>query len=208
MSFLPSALTMLLIVGNIFGVGMLIPQAQKLARTQHLGGVSPRWIGLGFAINAGWLAYSLLADLPGLIPVSSGALALYGWMLVTIGRISPSGIRQALATAIALLTALTFTALTAGVTAMGLLGLGLLYIVQFTPAAWESIKSADLSGIAPMTWVMALVEAAIWATYAQSTGDIALLLGGIGASVMSIVVLANLLRFRIAPSHTPEVLVH
>lgn len=194
MIFFPSTLTLLLIIGNIFGVAMLIPQARKLARTNHMAGVSPRWVGLGFAINAGWLAYGLLADLPGLIPVSAGALVLYGWMLATLRRIPQSGIAQALTTGGTLIAALIITGVVGGVTAMGILGLGFLYIVQFAPAAWESSRSADLSGIAPMTWVMALTEAAIWAIYARSTGDIGLLLGGIGASAMSIIVLANLYR--------------
>ncbi len=194
MNFVPSTLTMLLIVANVFGVGMLVPQARRLARTKRVAGVSPRWIGLGVGINTGWLAYGFLADLPGLLPVSAGALALYGWMLITLAQIPNGGTAEAVATAVALLVLLAAIALTAGIPAMGVIGLGFLYTVQFVPAARESFTSIDLSGIAPTTWAMALIEAAIWAFYGVSTSDVGLLIGGIGASVMSSIVLFNVYR--------------
>lgn len=194
MSFVISPLFLLLVVANVLGVGMLVPQGARLAKSKSIAGVSPRWVGLGFGINIGWLAYATLADLPGLLPVSAGALVLYGWMLISLGKISRTAVVEGLLTSALLLAALVLTGFVGGVAAVGIFGLGFLYTVQFAPAAWESFTSSDLSGIAPVTWIMGLVEAAIWTVYGRSTGDLGLVVGGTGASIMAIIVLVNLLR--------------
>ena len=84
MFFSLSLLDLAVVLATILGVGMLVPQARDLARNRDFRGVSAGWIGGGLAINSGWLVYALAAGLPGLLPVSLGALVLYGWMSATL----------------------------------------------------------------------------------------------------------------------------
>ncbi len=84
--------------------------------------------------------------------------------------------------------------LVGGWTAAGV-AIGLSYAVQFTPAAITAVRSAELDGIAASTWTMALVEAVVWLAYGLSVSDTALVLGGSGGTVMSVVILAAVWRY-------------
>jgi len=183
-----------LVVANVVGVAMLFPQAIRLHRTGQLGGISPHWIGFGLMMNAGWLVYGLVVDLPGLIPVSAAALAVYVWIYRRAMTLSRSVAVTAATTAASLAVGSVVVAVFAGVTVDGI-GLGLLYTVQFLPAAIEAVTADDLSGLAPATWGLALLEAVIWTYYGSATGDLSLLVGGVGAAVMSSIVLVAAVRF-------------
>jgi len=187
-------LNMLLVIANVVGVAMLIPQAVRLHRTGQLGGISAHWIGFGLMMNAGWLVYGLVKDLPGLIPVSAAAFGVYVWIFRRAMTLSRSVAVTAATSAVALAVVSFVVALVAGVTVAGI-WLGLLYTVQFLPAAIEAVIADDLSGLAPATWALALLEAVIWTYYGVATGDLSLLVGGTGAALMAGIVLVAVVRF-------------
>ncbi len=178
-------------LANVFGVGMLVPQALRLARRRCVSGVSPTWIGVGVAINAGWLIYAAQREVYGLIPVSLGSLVLYLVMANAMYRIDQATFTRAVIAALVVSNVLAWSMAVDGVGTLGLALAGL-YTVQFAPASVSAVRTSDLDGVAPSTWVMAFVEAVIWAGYGAAISDVAVLLGGAGASVMSAVVLVRL----------------
>lgn len=199
MFFSLSLLDLAVVLATILGVGMLVPQARDLARNRDFRGVSAGWIGGGLAINSGWLVYALAAGLPGLLPVSLGALVLYGWMSATLVSAAPELVQPALRGVAVIVGVCIVAGLVGGLAAFGLT-IALTYSAQFTPAAWSAVSSADLSGVSMSTWAMALIEAVTWAVYGWYLGDTALTIGGAGASVMSSIVVLGLLIRREAPT--------
>lgn len=188
------SLALLLIVGlvmaNVLGVAMLVPQALRLVRRGEVAGVSASWIGAGVAINGGWVAYALATGLVGLLPVSMGAGILYVWMAIIVGRIEPSLFLRAVGVAGVVAGLFVVAGLVGGVAGVGGV-VASLYAGQFAPAAWSSVVSSDLAGVSPLTWIMALGEAAIWVGYGRYVGDWALMVGGMGAALMSVIVLVT-----------------
>lgn len=196
MNFFAIFVLPLVAVANVLGVAMLVPQCLRM-RHSGLAGVSATWIGLGLGINAGWLLYATMASLYGLVPVSLGALILYGWMLAHLSRLNPGQCVRVATFAGCVGVVLSMLAVI-DLSLMGL-GLGLLYTVQFAPAAWEVVRQADVSGVAPSTWLMALLEASIWALYGIVLADVGLIVGGLGASTMSLIVLVSVGSSQVRP---------
>ena len=185
-------LTSLLVVANVLGGGMAFPQAVRLTRTRLADGVSPVWIGVSFVMNLWWLTYGLANELWGLVPVSLVAAVLYAVIavvyLAVVGRAGLAGIAVG---AIGLGSVpLPFLAV-GGWPAAGL-AVGLCYGMQLAPAVVGAFRSRDLAGIAAGTWVLALVESAIWLLYGLVVADIALLVGGGAGVVMAAAILGRL----------------
>ena len=184
-------LTVAVVVANLLGVGMLVPQTARILRRRDLDGVSAEWIGMGLAVNAGWLVYAYLAGIWGLVGVSAGALLLYAAMAFGTRRVDTTQSGRAATTALVILNVLGWATAVGQAETLGLT-LAALFTVQFAPAAWSAWTSATLTGISATTWVLALGETAIWIVYGTAIGDAALLLGGIGASTMALLVLMRL----------------
>jgi uncharacterized protein with PQ loop repeat len=183
---------MLLVVANVLGTGMIVPQSLRLRRHRNTDGISSAWVGVGIAMNIWWLAYGLEQALWGLIPVSAVALGLYGYMAVQLfGVLGRSMVRQLLVGTLGL-GAIPLPFLVGGGWIAAGIAIGLCYAVQFAPAALESIRSDRLSGISPTTWTMAWVEAVIWLIYGMEIGDWALTVGGTGGTVMATIILVRL----------------
>ncbi len=184
----------LLVVANVLGAGMIVPQVLRFRRHRSVDGVSGAWVGVGIAVNAWWLVYAVAGSLWGLVPVSGAALVLYlviGCQYVVI--VGSGGIRQVAIGVIATGSVpLPFLVL-GGWPAAGL-AVGLIYGVQFSPAAVTAVRSVDLSGVSPLTWSMACIEAAIWLVYGIVEADVALIVGGTGGTLLSAVVLVCLAR--------------
>lgn len=195
MFFALNAIDVAVVIATVLGVAMLLPQALGMARTRDFGGVSAAWIGGGLAINGGWLVYAVSAGLIGLLPVSLGAWALYMWMAAMLAVSSPDMFRRSIVGAATVAGLFAAAGIVGGVGALGLI-IALTYAAQFAPAAWSALVSEDVSGVSVTTWVMALIEALIWASYGAHEGDRALLFGGAGASVMSALVLLGLIGRR------------
>lgn len=182
----------LLMVANVMGAGMIVPQVTRLHRRRSDAGLSGVWVGFGIALNLWWLAYALQGPFWGMVPVSSIAAVLYGAIAWQLGRIAGrTGRRSMLIGSLtAGLAPLPF-ALYGGWTAAGI-AIGSSYGLQFAPAVVAALRARGTTGISAATWAMALVEAAIWLIYGISLGDGALMLGGAGAGLMAATILARL----------------
>ena len=186
------AITAMLVVANVFGAGMAYPQAARLVRGSSTAGVSGVWAGTSLSMNLWWLTYGLGAGLWGLVPVSAVAAVLYAVIIVayvrTVGRAAMPGV--AFGGFVLGMVPLPFLLL-GGWTLAGL-AIGLCYGLQLVPAVVASLRSRDLAGLAPGTWLMAWVESAIWLAYGLIVVDPALLAGGVCGAVMASVILVRL----------------
>ncbi len=182
-------LAFFVLVANVLGAGMIVPQVHRLRRLRSSAGVSPTWIGVGLAMNVWWTVYGTAQSLWGMVPVSVVAAGLYALIAAELRRLdgSPS-LRLVLRGAIGI-AAVPLLFLIAGGWASAGLVIGLIYAVQFAPATVAAIRADDVSGVASATWVMALGEAVIWFVYGWSSGDLALTIGGAGGSLMSSLIL-------------------
>lgn len=184
-------LTTLLILANVLGATMALPQAARLLRTGRCDGVSGGWAGVGLAMNIWWLAYGWALGLWSLVPVSAVAAALYAVIAVTwirlLGRVA---VRDVVLGFVAGLFPLPFLAIGGWSVAGPAIGVG--YGVQLAPAVVATCRTRVLHGVAPGTWLMAWVEAAIWSAYGWTLRDGALLIGGASGVVLASIVLARL----------------
>jgi uncharacterized protein with PQ loop repeat len=197
-------LNLLVIAATVLGSCMAFPQARRIARTQRLDGVSATWIGVSLAINSWWLVYAFAAGVWALIPVSVVSLVLYGVMtwffLRTVGRQALRGF----AVGIFGLGMIPLPFLIVGGWELAGIAVGLSYGVQLLPAVVASLRTVVLTGVSSVTWIIALVEAALWFVYGVGVSDIALVLaGGVG------VVMASVILTRLAMTgHRPFVVLH
>lgn len=191
------------VAANVLGASMAFPQARRLARTRVVDGVSPAWVGVSVAMNAWWLAYGLAQSLWGLVPVSLISLLLYGSIasvvLSTAGRAAVPGV---LAGALGL-GALPLPALLLGGWSAAGLAIGVGYGVQLAPAVVTSYRTRQLDGVAPGTWVIAWVEAALWSTYGMAVIDPALLVAGAAGVAMASLILVRLATVQRRPWARP-----
>jgi uncharacterized protein with PQ loop repeat len=185
----------LLLVATVMGVGMVVPQVVHLHRHRQAAGLSAVWIGVSLAMNAWWVAYALAEELWGLLPVSVGALVLYGVMAAQLSHLRPAA-RLPLAAGAVGLAWIPAVCLAYGGWTMAGLAMGLAYALQFSPAVVAALRTSDLGGVSRLTWRMAWIEAVIWFAYGLREGDPALVVGGGGGAVMATLLLSRLAQVR------------
>ena len=194
-------LPILLVVANVMGAGMIVPQVARLHRVRSVDGLSGIWVGVGVAMNNWWSAYGIAESLWGILPVSLTASVLYVVMAIQyLGIVGRVGLRPILVGAVTF-GGFPLPFLAFGGWEVAGVAIGLCYAVQFMPAADTSLRSTDLTAISPMTWSMALTEAMIWVVYGLYTGDNALLVGGTGGSLAAGVILVRLAWASTAGTH-------
>ncbi len=186
----------LLVVANVMGAGMIVPQVLRLHRVRSADGVSGIWIGVGIAMNGWWTAYGLAEGLWGILPVAITAAVLYVVMAIQYLRLVGQPGRRPLSIGLTAVALAPLPFLAFGDWSAAGLVVGLMYAVQFTPAAASALRSTDVSGISAVTWAMACTEAVIWVIYGSSVGDGALLVGGVGGSLAAVVILFRLATAR------------
>ena len=186
------ALNLLVVAATVLGSWMAFPQAQRIARTRRVDGVSAAWIGVSLAINGWWLTYGLAAGVWALVPVSVVSLVLYGvmaWFYVrSVGRAALPG----LALGMFGLGMIPLPFLVIGGWELAGVAVGLSYGVQLLPAVVASLRTSVLSGVSSATWIIAFVEAGLWLVYGLGVGDIALTLAGVVGAAMASVILVRL----------------
>lgn len=186
-------LPLLLIVANVMGTGMIVPQVVRLRRRGVGDGVSGIWVGVGVALNSWWVLYAVQAPVWGILPVSVAGVSLYSVLALLYSEIVGRRAYRSLALGAFGLGMVPLPFLVVqGWSAAGL-AIGLSYGLQFGPAAISAIRSVDVAGISTTTWVMAWIEAAIWLVYGAAIGDPALLVGGGGGALMALIILVRLL---------------
>lgn len=194
----PFFISSIVVVANVTGAGMIVPQVLRLHRLRVSEGVSAVWIGIGIALNLLWLLYGLDQGLWALVPVSSLSLVLYLAMAVLLVRIvGRTAVLRFVAGFVGAAVAPSSAVLLSGWTLGGIM-LGLAYTVQFSPAAWSAIRSPSLAGISATTWLLAWIEASAWLGYGLVSADAAITLGGAGSGVMASVILIALVGDRLS----------
>jgi uncharacterized protein with PQ loop repeat len=186
--------TLAVVAANVLGTLMVMPQAVRVLRTGHVGGVSPVWAGTGLAFNSWWLAYGIGTPILAVIPVSAISMAVY--LLLATGLVRHHA--RALAPVVRTLGVAALVPLPAlvggGWPAVGVL-LGLLYGVQLLPAVVAAWRSPDIGGISRTTWVLAWSEAALWGVVGTARADAGLSVIGVTGTLMSsLVLLATVVR--------------
>lgn len=188
----PLVLTAMLIVANVLGAGMIVPQVVRLHRRGSADGLSGVWVGISIALNLWWTAYALNGHLWGLLPVSTVAAGLYITIALQHRRIAGGATGRPLATGFIASAVLPVVGLAVGGWEGAGLAIGLAYGLQFVPAAAAAVRANDVGGISPTTWSMAAIEAVIWLMYGTTTRDPALIVGGFGGAVMALAILVRL----------------
>jgi hypothetical protein len=79
------------------------------------------------------------------------------------------------------------------------IALGALYGIQLSPAVIAVHRAPDVSGVAPMTWMIAFVEAALWGIYGFAGTDAGLVTLAATGVVASSLVLVRLFLQRTRP---------
>ncbi|MGI9623697.1 MAG: hypothetical protein ACR2PK_12740 [Acidimicrobiales bacterium] len=188
-------LPFLVVIANVLGAGMIVPQVQQLHRHRSVAGVSNVWVGVGVAMNLWWLAYALTQSLWGMIPVSAAGAVLYGIIAVQFIRIAGRRSLGGFALGFFVLGMAPLPVLLVGGWIAAGVAIGFSYAVQFAPAAITAVRSTNLDGISATTWAMALFEAVVWFVYGVAISDAALVIGGAGGTVMSTVILVQVWRY-------------
>lgn len=195
-------LTALLVVANVLGAGMALPQAIRLVRTGSASGVSGTWAGISVAMNVWWLVYGLAERLWGLVPVSVVATIIYVVIAATLVRVRGHRTLVDLGVGVALGLAPLPALIVAGWGAAGV-AIGLGYGLQLLPAVVASYRTRELDGVAPGTWIMAWVESAVWVVYGLVVLDPALLVGGTSGVILPTLLLLRLDRTGHRPFRRP-----
>lgn len=173
------------ILATISTASFLLPQIVKLVRTRNTAGVSATWPALGFAINVGWFTYMISQQLwisiaPPFITFVAYAVTL--WALRRAGR----DIRASYVRGLAAAVVLAGVAIAGGWEVLGI-ALGLSYGVVTAPSVWTAYRTADPSGIAPLTWWIGAVEALLWGSfgwYHSDRGIMTFMVVGVTASTL------------------------
>ncbi len=168
-----------------------VPQVLRVLRGGRIAGVSGSTTWLGFALNAGWLAYGAAQGLLPLLVLSAVYAMGYGAVgILLVSRGNRSGI--GVAAVVAAFGALLVVA--AGWTALGTV-LALAVGVQFLPQVVEAWRGTDLSGLAPGTYVVAAVDGVVWGGYGLVIGDLPLVVYGVIMCSVAVLVLVPLHRW-------------
>jgi uncharacterized protein with PQ loop repeat len=163
----------------------LVPQPVRLARTGVPAGLSPAAALTTVMTDTVWLAYGLHAGLTAVWIVAAAAIPWGVWTAVGLRRqVVGADVALAASWLIATVVAAPF----------GLVGLVLAASVigNHGPQVWRALCQSDLTGIAPGTYVIALLDAGLWGAYGIALGDGALI--GYGAVLLAsaLVILARL----------------
>jgi len=157
------------VVATISTAVFLLPQVIKLIRTRDSAGVSATWPALGFVINVGWFAYLIYNQLWASIMAPFITFIFYAvtlWALARTGRSLRTPMWRGVGWSVLLMVVLA----TGGWATFGV-ALGLSYGVMLTPSVWTAYRTADPSGIAPLTWWIGLIEASLWGYYGAFHSD-------------------------------------
>lgn len=177
------------IAATILAVASLVPQIRKLRRLGSAEGVSPTWAALGAATNVAWFAYLFHEALWASVPAPFLMTGFYAATFYYVHRAGKAFGRSALASA-AWGAALFVSLVVGGWTFLGLV-LGGSYVVQVAPSVWAAYRTRRPSSVAPATWIIILVEAALWGLYGWYHSDVAFLLFSGTAAAASLLILGR-----------------
>ncbi len=205
--------TVAVILANVIGGAMAVPQAARLIIHRRAEGVSPAWAGLGLTLNGWWLAYGLGAGGSSwaIVPISAISIVSYGIIVAMIVRHTTAGTSETVTGSLILSTAIAglvpiLAMLIGSWSAVGVT-LGAIYGVQLTPAVIGIYRATDLSGVSIATWRLAWIEALLWGVYGFPPRDPGILTFSVTGLIMSTAVLIGMsirrpVRFGVPPTPT------
>ena len=168
--------TILALVASAVFLVRLLPQPIRLARTGSAAGVSALAALTSVLTTTAWLAYGLWAGLPVVWGVSVVALVPGLWTVVLLRRETKRSDVAAAGSWLGVQVVAAAVGLFAAVLAAGV-------VVTQGPQVVKAVRESDLSGIAPATWWISVLDAATWGAYGVAIGDAALM--GYGVVLMS-----------------------
>lgn len=152
-----------------------VPQVLRVLRTRSVAGVSGPTTWIGVVVNAAWTIYGIARDLAP-VAVLSGAYVL-GYVVVAVLLVR-AGNRLGLGTGVAAGALLAGATLLGGWALLGTL-LALAVLPQFLPQVVEAWTADDLTGLAPGTYVLGLVDGVVWGGFGLVAADRPLVLYGV-----------------------------
>lgn len=176
---------LLAVVASAVFLIRLLPQPIRLARSGVATGVSPSATLNAVVSAVAWIAYGAAQGLPVVWGVSVLALVPCTWQALLLrGHVT----RRDLASVGGFVAALVVAA------ASGVLGLALAGTVLVTtgPQVHRVLREHDLSGIAPATWWVAIVDAVTWGAYGWAISDAALIGYFVALLAAAVIVIARL----------------
>ena len=185
-------MTFVVLTANVLGASMAFPQARKLVRTRRTDGVSAVWAGLSAAMNTWWVVYGVAEGVWPIVPVCAISAALYVTIAVVLLREAGAGAAGGLAIGALGAGLVPLPFLLAGGWAGAGVVIGLGYGAQLAPAVIAAHRTDRLGGISSGTWILAVLEAAMWLAYGTYVRDTALLVGGGAGMLMGTLVLVRL----------------
>ncbi len=186
----------LAIVASVVFLIRLLPQPMRLARSRVTTGVSPS-AALNAVVSAvAWITYGALHRYPVVWGVSVLALVPCTWQALLLRRH---------VTKRDLVSVAGFVAVLLIAAALGVLGLALAGTVLVTtgPQVRRVLREHDLSGIAPATWWVAIVDAVTWGAYGWAISDAALIGYFVALLAAAVIVLTRLAWTSRSPIPTP-----
>jgi MtN3 and saliva related transmembrane protein len=183
--------TLLTAMAVVLALTQPVPQVVRVLRVGSVAGVSGATTWLGFAINAGWLAYGAAQGLLPVLVLSLAYVVGYGTIGVLLLRHgNRSGVAGA---AFAGMAGLVIVA-GAGWTVLGTV-LALAVGAQFLPQVVAAWRGHDLSGLAPGTYVVAAIDGLVWGSYGLVVADLPLVLYGVVMLSVAVLVLVPCARW-------------
>lgn len=191
---MPAVLTVLSIAIVVLAGVTALPQTLRLLRTGATDGVSGTAVGLAVVFDVAWIAYTSGRHLIG--PVLADVVYLLAALLLAAAAARAGLLRRAAFRTAALAgVVLTGVAVSGLLTGAGWMPLGLTLAAQqlvvATPTILTVWRAERLDGLAPATYQLTILSAAVGGAYAVLVGDGPLLLWAVLATLTSVPVLAR-----------------
>lgn len=155
-------------LASVVFLARLVPQPVRLWRTGVCDGVSPLASLNATASAVAWAVYGFTVDLVVVWAVSLLALVPSVMQVILLRERATRRDVVGGGLWIAVIVAAWSTGLLAGILAVTV-------VVNQGPQVWAAVRGADLDGIAPATWWIAVSDAVLWGSYGVAVGDAALM---------------------------------
>ena len=184
------------VIGTAIGLVRALPQLIRLLRTRNVHGVSADSAGTISVVSAAWATYGVLTG-QAAVALASGATSLM-FALVAVVALRLGRRLGDLRTTPVWLAVLALGGAVGGAAGLGLL-LPVSVLVANVPQLRVAWREQDLSGLSLGTWILSVLEAAVWGTYGLLAGDLAILVNG----VLHLVTSGGIVLLRIAKRGAP-----
>jgi len=152
-----------------------VPQVVRVLRTRSVAGVSGPTTWMGFVVNVAWVSYGTAS---GLVPVAVLSLAYVAGYVAVGALLVRAGNRRGIGHAALAGAALAALTVAGGWTALGTV-LALAVLPQFLPQVVQAWRAEDLTGLAPGTYVLGLLDGVVWGGFGLVAADGPLVLYGL-----------------------------